>query len=54
MQLPLRAPRPGETAHGWICTNCGRWSSGVLDENARDAIRGNVIDQGEVRRQEAD
>jgi len=47
MQLPLRMPRPGETAHEWECRNCGRRTTGVFDENARATIRMNVI---EIRR----
>ncbi|MBI3465623.1 MAG: hypothetical protein HY000_21605 [Planctomycetes bacterium] len=51
MQLPLREARENEKGHGWLCANCGRWTIGVLNENARETIRRNVIDQGEIRRQ---
>jgi C4-type Zn-finger protein len=44
-------PHSGEAAHEWECRNCGRRTTGVFDENARETIRKNVI---EIDRREAD
>ncbi len=42
MPLPLRYPRPGETASAWLCRYCGERFLAVLDDRCPPMVLANV------------
>jgi len=42
VHLPLREPQATEAVHDWYCVVCGTRNKGVVDQDAREAIRFNI------------
>ncbi len=48
LPLPLRLPRPGEVASGWVCANCGERFLAVVDDRCPPDILSNVRPAGDM------